>query len=84
MELFKDFMEDDDFQIKNRAVKVTALTESLNAGEITSSEYDELVEDILDLEKVETQIEDIKRKEAIIKACQIMVGIAKKAAGAII
>jgi len=79
MELFKDFMEDDDFQIKNRATKVSALTESLNAGELTNSEYTELVEDILDLEKVDNQIEDIKRKEAIIKACKIMVGIAKMA-----
>lgn len=84
MELFKDFLEHDDFQVKNRATKVSALTESLNAKEITSSEYNELVEDILDLAKVETQIEDIERKEAIIKACQIMVGIAKTAAGAII
>jgi len=84
MELFKDFLEDDDFQIKNRAIKVSALTESLNAGEITDSEYDELVEDILDLEKVDNQIEDIKRKEAIIKACQIMIQIAKAAGGAVI
>lgn len=83
MELFKDFVDHDDFQIKNRAVKVSALTELLNAGEITASEYNELIADILDLAKVDNQIEDIERKEAIIKACQIMISIAKKAAGAV-
>jgi hypothetical protein len=83
MDLLNNLLNDDDLEIANRAAKLQKFIEMKNDKKISESEYTELVDDLLSIDAVNNEISEIERKQSIIKACHILMDVAKMAASAI-
>jgi len=63
-----EFLKDDDEDIKRTAKVLSELTEAYELKSLSKDEYDELVADLLDIEKIDALCDDIEKKAKLEKA----------------
>lgn len=68
---FDDFFNHENKIIKGLAVTLGGLKESLNKGDITKSEFEELANDILEYERVDDLSSDLDQQVMIKEAVDI-------------
>ena len=73
-----DFLKDDDENVRRTATVLSELTESYELKALSKEEYDELVEDLLDMEKIDDLCDTIEKKAKLEKAFIALTGIVSK------
>ncbi len=74
----QDFLKSNDSVISGAAQQIDELNDKLTAGEITRNEFDELMNDLLDINQISKKITDIKRKSEIAAAFEILKQLVSK------
>lgn len=77
MSNFSEFLNHDEEFIRRIAGVLNELTESLEGKAISKQDYDELVDDLLDMEKIDNLCDTMERKqkaEVAFKALAAIVG----------
>ena len=70
--MFSDFFEDDDKEIVLAAKKLESLRALLTEGELGQADFQELAEDILDMQRIEDRMLGVTRSAQIEKAFDLM------------
>lgn len=58
----QDIVNSNDLEVAQMGAKALQLTNALKEGIITRTEYDELVEDLVDVERIERLAKTVQRK----------------------
>jgi hypothetical protein len=75
--MFGQFFQSEIDLVKDVAHKMERYTEAFQSGEMSRSEYEELCDDLLDLEKIEQSADALEQKIMISQAFKTMMAIAK-------
>jgi len=67
-EKFEDFFGHDEDAIRNAAVLLVEAKSAFDSGDITKSEFDELAEDILEIEEIDQLADNLDRRVAFKQA----------------
>lgn len=73
----KDFMENDDPFIQELGRKAKSYTDAYEQGRLSSTEYQELMEDLTDLERINYEAQNMEHKAQLEKAVRALVSIMK-------
>jgi hypothetical protein len=73
----KDFMESDDPFIQELGRKAKAYTDAYDQGRLSSVEYQELMEDLTDLERINYEAQSMEHKAQLEKAVRALLSILK-------
>jgi hypothetical protein len=63
-----EFLKDDDEDVRRTAKVLSELTEAYELKSLSKDEYDELVEDLLDMKKIDDLCDTIEKKAKLEKA----------------
>ena len=72
----QDLLSDSDPLIAKTATKVLRINEMLHEGQITKAQHDELCRNMLQLDEIHHAMDDLARKQRIVKAFQRIVAVA--------
>lgn len=72
MDKLEDFFEHEDAIVADAAHQVSILNDGLRNEDLSQEQYDELVNDILEVEHIQELADSIKRKVAIHKTFEII------------
>lgn len=75
---FSEFLKHDEEVVKRVARVLAELTESLELKSISQQEYDELTDDLLDMEKIDKLADSVEQAAKIEKAFNSLAGIIGK------
>jgi hypothetical protein len=73
----KDFIESDDPFIQELGRKAKAYTDAYDQGRLSSVEYQELMEDLTDLERINYEARDMEHKAQLEKAVRALMYVLK-------
>ena len=76
--MIDNLLKDDDTDIRRAAKVISELSEAYELGALSRVEFDELAEDVLDIEKIDTFCNTIERKAKIEKAFTALTTIVSK------
>jgi hypothetical protein len=77
MESIIDFINCNEPVVSSKATQIQELFDSLENGSITKSECEELIGDIININRIISNIDEIEKREKIIKLCNGLISIAK-------
>ena len=72
------FLKDDERVIKETATVIKELTESYELNSISKEEYDELLEDLLDMDNIDDLCDTVEQKAKVEKAFKALISIVGK------
>lgn len=65
---FSDYFDDDDDIVATAAYILDTARQGLEEGQLTREQFDELVEDTLQIEEIDELADDLERKNYVTKA----------------
>lgn len=74
---FEDYATNEDAYIAEAAATLVAVKEAYERGDLSKSEYDELVEDTLEMDHIDRLSDSLERKVRIKQAYQALLILAK-------
>lgn len=74
---FSDFNNHEEESVRQAAAILAEARQGFENGELTKEQYDELVEDVLQIEQMQELADSLERKIAIQKAAQLLMQLAK-------
>lgn len=72
---FKDLFDHDDEEVRAAAKLLNEAKEGLESGQLTREQFDELVEDALQIREIDGLADDLERKIAMEKAIDLFKAI---------
>lgn len=74
---FNDFYNHEEESVRQAATILAEAKQGFENGELTKEQYDELIEDVLQIEQMQELADSLERKIAIQKAAQLLMQLAK-------
>lgn len=74
---FNDFYNHEEESVRQAATILAEAKQGFENGELTKEQYDEIIEDVLQIEQMQELADSLERKIAIQKAAQLLMQLAK-------